>query len=290
MRPSAFVLVTALFILAVGVGHAGVFMNPPETYAPGWDDPYPYQRNAFIGFDSNPATWPTDPTGPTGNWDLTPYPPVSNYQLFGTHDLLVYESDWLHAVANYSGNPATISWEATDSWFDSDREGLIVFEAPWNQTLVVDLYWKLDNVPGGDLKHMYDERIFAYSGTLNSWFWRVDPGDGKWVHQEWNRMENISGRWYVYNSWVDLEPNPEWEIIHTQYQLRNSATTGTYGFKPTRLVFDSWHGATVCYGDPPPNDNGPPPPNDEPIPEPTTLALFAVGIAGVILWRRRKSG
>ena len=52
-------IVTVLGLLAAGtVAPADVFDWPPETHAPVWQTPFPYQRNVNLGFGVNPVAAP----------------------------------------------------------------------------------------------------------------------------------------------------------------------------------------------------------------------------------------
>ena len=49
----------------VGIAGALPFVNPPETNAPKWCTPFPYQRNIDWDFSTNPQGGPS-PTGAPG--------------------------------------------------------------------------------------------------------------------------------------------------------------------------------------------------------------------------------
>ena len=65
------------YVLTFGVAQASPFFKPPEDYFPGgvWQTPFPYQRNIFWDFLTDPTT-----TAP-------------HYE--GTDDPVLYPSDWV---------------------------------------------------------------------------------------------------------------------------------------------------------------------------------------------------
>jgi hypothetical protein len=117
------VCAVVLLVFAVPCAVATPFLYPPETYAsPGsWQTKFPYQRNAFMGFETDPHTWPSDPANQDAH-DLQPgNPPTgTHYELEGTRDAELYGSDWLMITGPFE-------WAATDPYLGSSRVGILVF-------------------------------------------------------------------------------------------------------------------------------------------------------------------
>lgn len=57
--------VVAAWVLMITSAQADSFINPPESNAPAWSDPFPYQRNIHMGFAVDPVASPS-PSGIPG--------------------------------------------------------------------------------------------------------------------------------------------------------------------------------------------------------------------------------
>ena len=72
----------------------------------------------------------------------------------------------------------------------------------------------------------------------------------------------LGDNWYLWNTWWEIRPNPFYEDM--------TLILTTPETEPATIMIESWHVATEC------------------IPEPGTLALLGVGLAGLVIRRRRK--
>ncbi len=82
------------WVLTVGVAQASPFFKPPEQYYPdgGWVTPFPYQRNIFWDFLTDPTSTPP------------------HYE--GTDDPQLYPSDWVY-LEGLNWIPGAISLDNT---------------------------------------------------------------------------------------------------------------------------------------------------------------------------------
>lgn len=244
-------------LLAVSVS-ATPFINPPEDNATAdeWKTQFPYQRNALLDFVTSPATWPSDPNGPQGSLDLVPGP---DYDLEGWDDPDLFPSDWLLIEGDYV-------WADSVPGLPGNRTGILVFDnTTGNDPLLAQVTWHLDNWPDPRLqKDVWSELIWFQTGTETSLGVGIVTPGGHRIADMWylfNPASQLPDGWLINDGYVRIEPNPEWE------EMVVSLTVA-----PGEAFFiDSWHTATEC------------------VPEPGTIGLFGLGIAGLIYWRRRKA-
>ena len=233
------------------------FENPPEnnTTPDQWKTSFPYQRNAMLDFATAPSGWPSDPNGPTGSYDLLP---TLNYDLEGWDDPDLYESDWLLIEGEYE-------WMPSVPGLPGARTGILMFDnTQGTEPLLATLTWHLDNWPDPRLqKNVWSELIWLQTGTESLLGVSVTAPQGHEVVDTWflyPAAGQLPDGWLINDGYGQIVPNPEWEEL-----------TLTVLVAPEESFFiDSWHTATEC------------------VPEPGTMVLFGLGIAGIILWRRRK--
>lgn len=230
------------------------FASPPESDAMvppgGWNSPFPYPRNVLIDFKTDPKTWPPDDDGgPQGSIDLIPDElPGGNYHLEGLLDPKLHESDWADRFGSYV-------------WIDEDprfpgRQGIVGLDnLQSEEEVVATLHLDNERIPR-PAKHMWIEMEYYRVGS-GGWMASVFPFPTDF---EW-REEVLADGWVRRTWWVQLEPNPEWEVV--QIEAFTGATVGT-------ALLDYVHIATEC------------------VPEPSALALLATGVLALAAcaWRK----
>lgn len=260
MGKCAAFLAVLLFVVLAPCAVALPFINPPETYAGSgeWQTAFPYQRNAFIGFDTDPATWPKEPGG---QLDLLPGPPPGgdNYHLEGTLDSQLYESDWLQIAGPYT-------WLPVDPFLNSGRTGILLFNNLGGASVLqVVLTWHIDNtLENLAVKDLWSELIWAQTGAQSSL--NIAAGYPEGYHLNGAKVAygpvQLGNNWLAADGWAQIAANPPWE----EASLVINVAAGE------AVMIDSWHTATEC------------------VPEPGTCALMGLGLLGLAGWiRRRKS-
>jgi len=264
MRKLFILLISGLIVLSlfgIPIATASVFEDPPEdniavVLPGGWWGSYPYQRNAMIGFDTDPAYWPQDNANNSAK-DLGPE--HNNYHLQGRLDSSLYPSDWLQIFGE------DYTWQ---SEIDG-RQGVIVLNHPFGT--IPDgfgMTWFIDNIPEPrTYKHVYFELIYKVVGNAEpplfvSYF--NTENSGSWITGTQNDFaaKDLGDGWKVWELWGQIEPNPPYESI--------GVDIGFYaGTEGTTVYIDSWHVATEC------------------VPIPTTILLFGSGLFGIAGLRRK---
>jgi hypothetical protein len=251
------VLVALLSPVAMG---ALEFINPPETYASSdeWELPFPYQRNVMIDFGTNPGAppplaWPSDPANGSA-YDLLP---GVNYQMAGTEDPALYDSDWLQITGAYT-------WYAQDPLFGTGRDGILLFNnLAGSGTLEATITWHLDNLDDNSLrKDIWSELIWGQTGTGTSLDISLAAQPGHWVQDMHIAVppSSLGNNWLVADGYGQIRRNPEWE----------EATLSLHIAQGEALAIDSWHTATEC------------------VPEPGTCAFMGAGLLALLIRRRRR--
>jgi hypothetical protein len=249
------ILISALLVVLLSpVALAAAFINSPELYAgPGeWYEPFPYQRNALIGFDSDPHTWPGDPKN-TSAFDLQP---AVNYDLEGIEDPLWYESDWLKIDGVYSWEPVSPTGAG---------QGILIFDnSQGTGDMTASLTWHLDNsTERNHKKNIWSELVWLQTSANSGLDIQLIPEPGYALTSLYLPVgpNPLGGGWLVADGYGRIEPNPTWEELVLNIKVAPG----------DQFMIDSWHTATEC------------------VPEPGTAALFLCGLVGLSISRRRRT-
>jgi len=265
MKRSAITCLTLLLagFSVVSAVQAEAFVNPPEENHPQWVTPFPYQRNIWIEFDTDPHEWPDHISSPTPDDSKRMSPLEVHHE--GTDDAKLYPSDWLGGDVQPNDAGFT-EWLENDTVTDSGRTGILKLEATAGteeDPTEFELVWHIDNWDRPfEEKHFFAEAVYwsNVDGALNTD--SIFSVDDSYLLDTNAVYEELSDGWTRWYSWGTLVPNPEYEemvntIIFTE---------------PGILLMDSMHIATEC------------------VPEPGTLTLltFALITLGLVAWRRRR--
>jgi len=253
MYRRAWVLVAVLALLTTSLVDAHPFDNPPgiDPLVPpgGWVTDFPYPRNIFIDFATDPGNWDPDPIQGV---DLLP---DVTCIIEGTEDPSLYPSDWC-------------DWAFQLDWIDTDpglpgRQGLIGIDNRENAS--VELIWHLDSLPPGPFTHMWIEIEYLQLGT-GDWTGGISPYplDAR-AREEF--VDPTNQLWQRLNWWALLGPHPRAEEVGLMF------TTDT--FEPGTFLIDHIHIATEVTGDI--------------IPEPVSCVVFGAGLVGLAARRRRRA-
>ncbi len=215
-----------LFIVQSAMAGApdGSFHNPPT--AP-WVSSFPYQRNVYIGFDTDPDGWP-DAVSPEIGKDFVP---GVNYELFGTKDI-----DWY--LSDYGFSSGDIDGIDTDEPRFYSRQGLVgIDETEATITLHLD-----NNPVANPLKNVYIEIEYYYEGSGEFNVTMIGAG-GETVNYHYERGGEVMGDgWYRFNTFYDIQPNPLWEEIMINFSVGSA--------DPGFIYIDNIHIATECLPEP----------------------------------------
>ena len=254
-------VVVLIMMLGCAYGWAEPFENPPEASGLDWSTSFPYQRNALIDFGSDPVAWGADAKNPNalelypgngvvnGNNNLH----VINYDLEGTYDLTLYESDWFDIEVRSGAGP---TWYANDP-FGSGRAGVYGVYQPseptsWRMT------WHLDNLPDArDYKRVWQEYdVWFGGGIATATFSVVLPN---------TRMqfagEILLNQWDTWNLWSEASPNAIAEDLRIDLEMGQGSS----------FLLDDWHVATEC------------------TPEPVSALLLLAGAPVAFATRRKRT-
>ena len=246
----------AVLLGAASSTHALLFNDPPEDNHPDWETVFPYQRNIFIGFDTDPHDWPRGDGEPAGSVDLT----QDTVHHEGWDDPELYPSDWLDG--SVTGNGYT-DWVDTDP-SHTNRQGLLKLAVDAGEGgSTITLVWHIDNWNRlSDSKHFFVEAEYYTTGNtgVDELFSSVASSLPVTLTPH---TTSLSGGWTRWWAEGTLLPNPEWEEMRNTVTFEGSATQDSY------LLLDYMHIATEC------------------VPEPGSLWLLALGGAAVLMRRRR---
>jgi hypothetical protein len=214
MKKLAVVGITVLASLVIATSvFATTFVNPPETNAPAWGTSYPYQRNIYWDFSSDPVAT-TDQT------------------YAGTYDPSLQISD----DVTFAGD---VQWYSSISGYS--RSGLIgIDNRGGTSTLTGTVTFHIANLPENNpIKHIWEE-IEYYEHDF------IDPistvstslvlNSGYTVDMGWDNSEGLSDGFDRYNIWYEISPNPYCEEIVFEFSVEPE----------TYAVIDSFHIATEC--------------------------------------------
>jgi hypothetical protein len=217
-----FLGLVAMAIALAASANAEPFVNPPELYAPGWQTPFPYQRNVYLGFDVNPV-------GSTGSGI-----PGAVYEGYLDPNLKVSDYVTLTGAAH---------------WYDTlpgvNKTGFIgIDNRSGNSTLVGYVDIRLDNTTEPNVvKHLWTEWEGLYypgSGVGMSQNVVSPPDNELWQICGIVNAYSIGDNFYRADLGFQKSPNPTEETL-------------MYGFYvPAGQIFvlDNLHIATECVPEP----------------------------------------
>ena len=242
-----------LFASSASAVVGGAFHQSPESFCDDWQTAFPYQRNILIDFSTDPDTWPKDPTDPSGQ--RVDFQPGVNYELFGTHDLDWYESDW--------GEGDDVDWfdQFPVTGVPSTRQGFVGIVDQESRTGWITLHLDNDPTPR-PLKHIYIELEYYTSGSGDLGMPGYNLPDGVYlVGNPKAVIEPLDDGWKLLRVCATFEPNPPWEEMTLYFLVEE--------FSPGTVLIDYIHVATEC------------------VPEPGTMALLGLGAVALIRRRRK---
>jgi hypothetical protein len=218
------VLLTSLFALMAMVAQADPFLNPPETYAPVWYTPFPYQRNIDMGFGTSPVAT-ANPNGIPG----------AVYE--GTLDPSLWPSDYVLLTGS-------VSWYGTISGIT--QTGLIgIDNRGGSSTLTGTATFHIDKVDDNlPLKDVWLEALSITGGTGGGYATQVfDPNNNLFNYLGnrggVNMITTYNGDTVADGEW-QTSPNPVYETV----KLTFSVPAGGYE------LIDQYHIATECVPEP----------------------------------------
>lgn len=251
------ILLLAGFLFGSAV-QAEPFVNPPEENHPDWVTQFPYQRNIWIGFDTDPHQWPDHETSPSSGDRKAMTPEQVHHE--GTDDDDLFRSDWLGGDATGSGYT---EWIDEDP--DSGRKGLLKLAVDEGQgAATITLVWHIDNWDRpSDEKHFFVEAEYYTTGNdgVDTLFSSLTGGTPVELKPNYADLGDGWWRWWAQGT---LKPNPLWEEMHNEV-IFSASPLDSY------MLIDHMHIATEC------------------VPEPGTLTLLVLGLLtlGFFGWRCR---
>jgi hypothetical protein len=249
------ILVAATVGCAAVAARAAAFFNPPEVNHPNWVTDSPYQRNIFVGFDTDPETWADHPTSPTlGKRKAL----KSEADYAGTDDALLWDSDWLSGGVTDNGY---IDWISVDPV--SGRQGLLKLAVDADDVgSTLNLVWHIDNWDRSGEKHFFVEAEYYTTGNKGLDL-LLPPNilDGSILLEP--HVQDLGDGWHRWWAQGTLKPNPIWEEMHNTIQFEASSTD-------SYMLIDYMHIATECV-----------------VPEPATFVMWLTGLAMLGVCRRR---
>lgn len=208
-----------VWALMITLAQADPFINPPETYAPQWYTPFPYQRNINMGFAVNPVAAPG--SGIPG---------------------AVYEG-WLDPTLKVSDY---VSFTGSVSWYNTipgvTQTGLIgIDNRLGNGLLTGTALIHIDNTP--DLNRWKDIWVETLAltgyGGANAWLSVLDPLGGQAAFLGGPGAVPYGDEW-LSDYEFRITPNPLYETLMWEFEV----PAGTFMF------LDGTHIATECIPEP----------------------------------------
>jgi hypothetical protein len=217
MKP---ILPTTLLLMVTTSGmFADEFVRPPETYAPVWVTPFPYQRNINIGFDVTPVgTAGSGIPGAIYEGTLDPVLKVSDYVQF------TGDTHWYDTLSGFNG---------TGFIGIDNRSG--------SSTLHGTATFRLDNtiVPNPE-KHLWLELSYSMSPETSFGYGVTGPEPGFWPSLGGPGNVNLGNGFWLLDDEFETSPNPAWETVGFSFTAPAGAV----------VVFDNVHIATECVPEP----------------------------------------
>lgn len=220
------IIVLASLILASTV-FAAAFVNPPESSSQAWTTSYPYQRNIYWDFASDPIS--TDP-------DYAGYDDPSLQS--GDTITMSSEISWFNTLLSNTGTP-------TMPAFSTSRTGFIGIDNRWGTTdLTGTATFHIANLPENNpIKHIWEEIEYYehdFLDPISTVGTSLILDTGYSVNAGWDDSEGLTDGFDRYNVWYEILPNPFWEEIIFTFTVAPG----------TLAVIDSFHIATECIPEP----------------------------------------
>ena len=211
--------VATLWALMITLAQADPFIRPPETYAPQWYTPFPYQRNINMEFGVSPVGAPGNgiPGAVYEGW-LDPTLKVSDYVTLG----------------------GSTSWYATLSGIT--QTGLIgIDNRLGTEVLTGTAVFHIDNTPAlNQFKDIWIETLALSSGGgAGAYFQVLDPQGNPATVLGGPGIMPYNGGWLTDYE-LRITPNPLYETIAWTFE----APVGQY------ILLDFSHIATECVPEP----------------------------------------
>jgi hypothetical protein len=201
------------------------FERPPEQYIPGWECPFPYQRNIYWDFGISPVG------GPSANGT-----PGAHYE--GWLDDRLKVSDWVEFTGDVEWFPTY-----TDPVTGYVYTGVVGIDNRQGATTKSGtIVYHLDNRPDPNAyKDVYDEAVYIISnGSFGEYLFPppgYDVSDPIIIGQT---QVSTDPPLFLDNFYWRIKPNPPWE------EKVMDLSVGPGGL----ILLDSYHIATYCMPEP----------------------------------------
>jgi hypothetical protein len=156
------------------------FVYPPENNSNiNWSGPYPYQRNIYMDFSTNPV-------GATG--------PIPGAVYEGYDDPYLWNSDFVTMTGD-------VRWDETTG-------AIGIFGGGFGTITFHFDNWERD----WPIKHFYEELIFKVEITSGSIYQDFITPDGENMYTDsWDKVDDLGDGSYRLSLWAEFQPNPPWE-------------------------------------------------------------------------------